>query len=430
MLGRTAQPTLLISRNRIRVDVPMRTRLLIIFILGFSSGLPLALLTSTLQAWFADSGLSVLTIGSLSLVGIPYVYRMLWAPFLDRYTLFSMGKRRGWIVLMQGLLLIGFNVMAWLSPLESPKLMTALAMLLATFSATQDIAIDAQRTEYLPLKEHGIGASLAVVAYRIALLVSGGLALIIAEHFGWASAYRSIGALMIIGMIAALWSKEPDQEIPTTGPISISFLAPFKELISRPGVGLLFGFVFFYKLGEAFTTTTSGIVMPFLIQGLGFSLSTIAYVNKIAGVCAILAGGLVAGVLLLRWSLYRALLVFGLLQALTNALFILLAVVGKNLFVFSLAVICDNFAAGMASTALVAYFMQLVDKRFTATQFSILIAFSTLPRILSGPIAAMLQALLGWVGLYIIAFLLAFVFLLFLKKIPIKDAGQKHLTEP
>ena len=231
-------------------------------------------------------------------------------------------------------------------------------------------------------------------------------------------------------MIAALWRKEPDQEIPTTGPISISFLAPFKELISRPGVGLLFGFVFFYKLGEAFTTTTSGIVMPFLIQGLGFSLSTIAYVNKIAGVCAILAGGLVAGVLLLRWSLYRALLVFGLLQALTNALFILLAVVGKNLFVFSLAVICDNFAAGMASTALVAYFMQLVDKRFTATQFSILIAFSTLPRILSGPIAAMLQALLGWVGLYIIAFLLAFVFLLFLKKIPIKDAGQKHLTEP
>ena len=408
----------------------MRTRLLIIFILGFSSGLPLALLTSTLQAWFSDSGLSVLAIGSLSLVGIPYVYRMLWAPFLDRYTLFSMGKRRGWIVLMQGLLLIGFNVMAWLSPLESPKLMAALAIILATFSATQDIAIDAQRTEYLPLKEHGIGASLAVVAYRIALLVSGGLALIIAEHFGWASAYRSIGALMIIGMIATLLSKEPNQEIPTGGPLSISFLAPFKELISRPGVGLIFGFVFFYKLGEAFTTTTSGIVMPFLIQGLGFSLSTIAYVNKIAGVCAILLGGVVAGVLLLRWSLYRALLVFGLLQALTNALFILLAVVGKNLFVFSLAVICDNFAAGMASTALVAYFMQLVDKRFTATQFSILVAFSTLPRILSGPIAAMMQASLGWVGLYIIAFLLAFVFLLFLKKIPIKDPGQIHLTEP
>lgn len=156
--------------------------------------------------------------------------------------------------------------------------------------------------------------------------------------------------------------------------------------------------------------------MPFLIQGLGFSLSTIAYVNKIAGVCAILLGGLVAGLVLLRWSLYRALLIFGLLQAVTNALFILLAVVGKNVFIFSLAVVCDNFAAGMASTALVAYFMQLVDKRFTATQFSILVALSTLPRILSGPIAALLQASFGWVGLYISAFFLAFAFLPFLKK--------------
>ena len=394
----------------------MQTRLLIIFLLGFSSGLPLALITSTLQAWFADSGLSVLAIGSLSLVGIPYVYRMLWAPFLDRYTLFSMGKRRSWMLLMQGLLLMGFNVMAWLSPLESPKLMGALAFLLAIFSATQDIAVDAQRTEYLPLKEHGIGASVAVIAYRIALLVSGGLALIIAEDYGWAMAYRFIGGLMIIGMIATLWSKEPEEEIPTSGPITHSFLAPFKELVSRPGIWTIFCFVFFYKLGEAFTTTTSGIVMPFLIQGLGFSLSTIAYVNKIAGVCAILLGGLVAGLILLRWSLYRALLIFGLLQAITNALFILLAVVGKNVFIFSLAVICDNFAAGMASTALVAYFMQLVDKRFTATQFSILVALSTLPRILSGPIAALLQASFGWVGLYISAFFLAFAFLPFLKK--------------
>lgn len=206
----------------------MQTRLLIIFLLGFSSGLPLALITSTLQAWFANSGLSVLAIGSLSLVGIPYVYRMLWAPFLDRYTLFSMGKRRSWMLLMQALLLMGFNVMAWLSPLESPKLMGALAFLLAIFSATQDIAVDAQRTEYLPLKEHGIGASLAVIAYRIALLVSGGLALIIAEHYGWAMAYRCIGGLMIMGMIATLWSKEPEEEIPTSGPIIHSFFGPIQ----------------------------------------------------------------------------------------------------------------------------------------------------------------------------------------------------------
>lgn len=392
----------------------MNKRLLIVFILGFSSGLPFALISSTLQAWFADTGMSVLATGMLSLIGLPYLFRFAWGPLLDRYSLLPIGKRRSWIGVTQVLLCIGFNTMAWLSPATSPELMVTLACILACCSATQDIAIDAHRTEYLPIPEHGLGASLAVLGYRIALLIAGGLALIIAQYAGWAVVYRIMGLFMLPGMFAVFFSPEPSIPMDNKLTFSASFIEPLREMLSRPKVGILLLFVFFYKLGEAFTTTTSGIMMPFLIQEIGFSLDTIAYVNKIIGLGSIILGGLAAGLLLMRWSLYRALLVFGLLQAVTNALFILLAMLGNNLPTFILAVMSDNFAAGMASTALVALFMRWVDRRFTATQFSLLVAFSTLPRVLSGPMAVALQSWFGWVGMFQIAFILALGFVPFL----------------
>lgn len=392
----------------------MNKRLLIVFLLGFSSGLPLALISSTLQAWFADTGMSVLATGMLSLVSLPYAYRIAWGPLLDRYSLSSLGKRRSWILIMQFALLIGFNVMAWFSPNTAPELMAIIAFMLACFSATQDVAIDAHRVEYLPVVEHGIGASLAVFGYRFALLVAGGFALIIAKHFGWAFTYRLMGFLMLFGVIATLWSSEPSKHSENQINFVESFVAPIKELGKRRGIIPLLLFILFYKLGEAFTTTTSGIVMPFLIQGVGFSLDTIGYVNKMMGISSILLGGLAAGLLLIRWSLFRALLVFGLIQAITNVLFIALAISGKNLPLFATAVVCDNFAAGMGSTALVAFFMRLVNQSFTATQFSLLVALATLPRVFSGPVAAMLQMWLGWVGLYQLSFVLALGFIPFL----------------
>ncbi len=405
----------------------MSKRLLIVFLLGFSSGLPLALISSTLQAWYADVGMSILATGALSLLGLPYVYRMIWGPLLDRYSLLPMGKRRSWIIVMQSLLLVGFNIMAWFSPNTSPQVMAVLGFVLACFSATQDVAIDAHRTEYLPQNEHAIGASIAVFGYRLALLIAGGVALIIAQHYGWTIAYRVMGFLMVFGIIATLLSPEPSLPIKNHTSLSVAFIAPIKELFSRPGIVFLLLFIFFYKLAEAFTTTTSGIVMPFLIQGIGFSLDTIAYVNKMMGIVAILVGGLTAGILLMRWSLYRALLVFGLLQALTNVFFIALALVGKNVTLFAVAVVCDNFAAGMGSTALVALFMRLVDQRFTGTQFSIFVGLSMLPRMLSGPVAAVLQSWFGWVGLYQLSCILALGFIPFLRKIR-KQSQFDHIS--
>lgn len=395
----------------------MNKRLFIVFILGFSSGLPMALISSTLQAWFAYSGMSVFVTGTLSLISLPYAYRIFWGPILDRYSLFNLGKRRSWILAMQCLLLVGFNLMAWFTPEQHPNVMALLALALACFSATQDIAIDAHRAEYLPVTGHALGASLAVLGYRIALLLSGGFALVMAQKLGWAFTYRFMGCLMIVGMFAVFGSEEPSAVFKEKNNFTLSFIAPVKEFLSRQGVVPLLCFVFCYKLGEAFTTTTSGIVMPFLIQGLGFSLDTIGYINKILGVGSILLGGICAGFLLMHYSLYRSLLVFGLLQALTNILFVALAIIGKNVILLSIAVFFDNFAAGMGSTALVALFMRLVDKQYTGTQFSLLVALSTLPRIISGPVAATIQMNLGWVALYQLSVVFALLFIPFLIKI-------------
>ena len=399
----------------------MTKKLFIVLLLGFSSGLPISLVSSTLQAWFADAGLSIWLTSSLSLISLPYLFRFLWTPLLDRYRILSLGKRRGWICGMQILLIAGLHAITWFKPTVSPGIMAMLAFILAIFSATQDAAIDAHRIEYLPSEYYGLGASLASTGYRIGMLMSGGVALVIAQNYGWIVAYRAMSAALLVGVLAILWSPEPKKTTVTNSTVLDSFMAPVRDLLSRSGIVSFCIFILLFKLGEVFTTAISGIVMPFLIQGLGFSLATIGYVNKIWGTLALILGGVVGGVLMLRLNLYRALLYFGLLQAVTNLLFVFLAMAGKNIVLFSLAVISDNFAAGMGSTALVALIMRFVNQKFTATQFSILVCIAGLPRVFSGPMGAFLQIHYGWVGLYMIAFLLSFMFIPFLHTIKTKS---------
>lgn len=395
----------------------MIKKLFIVFLLGFSSGLPLSLVSSTLQAWFADAGLSIWITSSLSLISLPYLFRFLWAPFLDRYRFLALGRRRGWILSMQILIVVGLHVMTWFTPQASPWTMAILSFILAVFSTTQDTAIDAQRVEYLPSEYYGLGASLASTGYRIGMLLSGGIGLILAQHYGWIIAYRVMSVGLFIGMLATLWSNEPQLSNTESSSIIGTYRDSLHDLLNRSDIIYFCIFVLLFKLGEVFTTSISGIIMPFLIQGLGFSLDTIGYVHKIWGTLALILGGIVGGAAMLRLSLYRALLTFGLLQALTNILFIILAIAGKNLYLFSIAVISDNFAAGMGSTALVAVLMSFVNQKFTATQFSILVCIAGLPRVFSGPIGAFLQVHFGWVGLYCIAFFLSLLFVPFLQRL-------------
>ena len=381
--------------------------------LGFSSGLPISLVTSSLQAWFADAGLSVQATGFLSLIGLPYLLRFLWAPLLDKYRLFSLGKRRSWILTMQLLIAVGLFFISGLNPQQSSLLMMLVALAIASFSATQDAAIDAHRTEYLDPPLHGLGASFAMFAYRMALLVSGGMVLVLAQHFGWALSYRLMGLLMIMGVIGILISPEPSQYSARDQAGLPEFIEPLRQLFVRKQSLIFFAFVLLYKLGTVFTSSVSGIVMPFFIQGLHFSLQTIGYVIKVWGLIAMILGGLLAGVVLIRCSLYRALLAFGLLQALTNGFFILLASCKPNLGLLILSVFSDNFATGMGATAMVVLFMRYVNQHYTAIQYSVLVAISGITLVLSGPVGALLQKNLGWVGLYILAFILSFAFIPF-----------------
>lgn len=403
-------------------------KLLVVFILGFSSGLPMALLSSTLIAWYSSYHLSVISVASLSMLGLAYVLRILWSPVVDRYFLSWIGRRRFWLLLTQSLLIIGFNVLAWGSPASYPFSIATLALFLAITSATQDAVIDAHRTEYLTPRWHALGASLAVAAYRLALIISGGVALIMAQKWGWGRMFQCMSLCLLPALMVSWMSQEPQHPVQPQYGLSHAFLQPLQELWQRPYLSTLLVFIVLFKLGEAFTTNTSGIVMPFLIQGLGFPLDTIAYVNKFLGVIAIIAGGLIAGVILLYVSLYRALLWFGLLQALTNVLFAILASVGANLNWLVAAVVMDNLAAGLGTTALIALFMRLTDKQYTATQFSLFVAVSTIPRVFTGPFAGWLQVKIGWVGLYQLSVLFALLFIPFLFAL-VRDISSERLHD-
>ena len=398
-------------------------RFLVIFIFGISSGLPLMLLTSTLQAWFASTGQSILFTGMISLVGLPYLFRSLWSPWIDRIA-GPLGRRRSWILAMQLLLGVGFVLMSFFQPQVASYQMIMLACILALFSATQDAAIDAHRTEYLSSTQFGLGASLATLGYRLAVLVSGGLALMLADFLGWHQTYLLMAAAFIPMLFTTFISEEPDRVAcfsaecsEEESPYIQTYLMPFKTLWQQSGIILLLAFIFFYKLGEAFTSSTSGIVIPFLVQGLHFSLINIGLIHKIGGLICTIIGGLCAGIILLRVTLYRALLIFGCCQIIANGFFVALALVGKNILLLIIAVCLDNFATGLCTTALVVLLMRRADKRFTATHLSLLIAFASLPRVLSGPLGAFIQSLWDWSGVYLIGLLFSLLFIPFLLKL-------------
>lgn len=392
-------------------------RFTVVFILGFASGLPFTILGQTLQAWFADAGLNITAIGLVSLMGLPYSYRMFFAPLVDKYTFWGMKRRRAWMVSMQLLLVLGILTLSFFVPQSSFQKMLCLTFILSICSALLDVAIDAQRIEYLTEENYALGAALAVFGYRIAMLIGSGFILIFADTYGFNLSFRLLALLLCLGLVTSWLSQEPEISNSTSSIEMTTWIEPFKQLFSLKGISWLCVFIFLYKLGEAFTATTSGIIIPFLRQELKFSLTTIGYVNKIVGISALLVGGLISGLILRKRSLFNTLLYIGVAQACSNVLFIILAMNGKTLWLLLVAVFVDNLIAGMGATALVTLLMKVVDTRYTATQFSVLISISSLPRIFSGPVGAYLQGKLGWVNLFIISCVLALLFIPVLFKI-------------
>jgi len=367
--------------------------MLLVLALGFSSGLPLGLSGAALQAWYTVDGINIATIGFLALVGQPYVYKFLWAPVMDSVVPAWGGRRRGWMLITQLLLAVTLVGMSRCTPTNSPLMLVFLALTLAFLSASQDIVLDAYRTEILTENERGTGVAWFVTGYRIAMLISGGLALSFAHYFGFKNTYLLMACFMAIGLLATLLSKEPKiYEKPPPNFLSACVL-PFKQFLSRKNAFALLALVVLYKLGDA---CAGSLTTAFLLRGVGFSLVDVGLINKTVGFGATLLGIFLAGMMLSKIGLFRALLWFGLIQAVTNLTYLVLAILGQNYAVMIGAVFLENLGGGMGTAAFVAFLMSLCDARYTATQFALLSALSAVGRVFVGPVAGVLVAKLGW----------------------------------
>jgi PAT family beta-lactamase induction signal transducer AmpG len=387
------------------VDVFRSRKIFLLLLLGFSSGLPLALTLGTLQAWLTVEGVDLVTIGLFALVGQPYTYKFLWAPLMDRYRIPFLGRRRGWLGATQLALLVAIAWMGTISPKESPWLLAGVALAVAFLSASQDIVFDAYRADVLGPEERGAGAAVSVLGYRIAMLVSGGLALILADGIlGWTATYWLMAALMLVGLVAT-WNA-PEPETPPKAPktLSAAVLEPLKEYFSRTGAVTLLAVIVLYKLGDAFA---GSLTTAFLLRGADFSLTEVGLANKWLGTFATILGALTAGALMVRLGLFRALLYFGILQALTNLGFMLLAIAGKSYPLMLTVIAAENLCGGMGTAAFVALLMAMCDRRFSATQYALLSALASLGRVYVGPVAGALAATYGWTSFFFLTFLVA-----------------------
>jgi PAT family beta-lactamase induction signal transducer AmpG len=389
----------------------MNPRLLVVMFLGFSSGLPLALTGSTLEAWFATSDKSYIEIGFITLVGTPYVFKFLWAPLVDRYVWPFLGPRRGWMLVTQLLLLGGIASMAMFDPINTPLLLAGMAISVAFVSATQDIAVDAYRAEILPPEERGMGAAFSVAAYRVALILSTGVALVLADSIGWEQTYMIMAGLMAVGIITTLLCLEPDhfEHRPTT--LVDAVVKPFMEFMTRPAAVWLLLIIIFYKFGDAFIMKMQ---TAFLIRGLGFSLTEVGTVTKIGGWGFSILGAFLGGAIMTRISLFKAMMIFGFFQAFSNLMFLWLAWMGHNFWAMASTILVENFCSGLGIAAFVAFLMSLCDRRYTAFQFAIFSALSAVGREFLGPLSGYLVEYHGWTVFFTMTFIASFPGLIFL----------------
>jgi MFS transporter, PAT family, beta-lactamase induction signal transducer AmpG len=391
----------------------LNRRVLAVLFLGFSSGLPLALSGGTLQAWLTVEGVDIKTIGLFTLVGLPYTLKFLWSPLLDRYVVPLFGRRRGWIFVFQLLLLALIFSMSVVSPAEAPWVLAFFAIGLAFASSSQDIVIDAYRTEVLREKERGLGAAVSVTGYRVAMLVSGALALILSEIIGWRFTYMAMAGLMVVGMTATWLSPEPEEPGVPPKTLKEAIGGPLIEFFSREGAWALLALIILYKLGDAFA---GSLTTTFLIRGVGFSVGEVGAINKGMGLAATIVGALFGGALMARLRLFHSLLLFGILQAVSNLSFMVLALLGKNYAMMVFTIAFENLAGGMGTAAFVAFLMALCNHNFTATQFALLSALAALGRVFVGPASGVLVDNLGWLQFFLITFLAALPGLILLWK--------------
>ena len=390
--------------------------MLICVFLGFTSGLPLFILLSLLQAWLAKSGLNVKALGLFALVMFPYTWKFLWSPLMDRFHFGRMGRRRGWMGLTQVTLFVAIGTMGMFDPLTQLPAIAAMASLVAFLSASQDIVIDAYRREILPDSEQGLGSAIHVNAYKVAGMVPGALSLVLADLMPWHQVFWITAGFMLPGLICTLLIKEPKVYGDPPKNLRAAVLLPFQEFISRNGwqsALWVLGFIFLYKLGDSMATA---LATKFYID-LGFTMTQIGAISKTTSLWSSVAGGIIGGIWMVKIGINRALWIFGVVQAVTILGFAWLANVGPEPFVLAIVIGAEAFGVGLGTAAFVAYIARTTDPRYTATQFALFTSLAAVPRTFINSSVGYIITETGWFNFFIVCFVLALPGMLLLPKV-------------
>ena len=396
-------------------------KMLICVMLGFTSGLPLFILYNLLSAWLRAEQVDLTAIGLFALVGFPYTWKFIWSPFMDRFQLPLLGRRRGWMFLTQLCLMIVIAAMGFYSPQNDLSMIVFLSGAIAFLSASQDIVIDAYRREILADDEQGSGTALFVNAYKISTLVPGSLSLILSDFLSWQIVFSITALFMLPGLVTSLLIREPVMYGQPPANLREAVVLPFKEFINRSGWShalTILAFIFLYKLGDSMATA---LATPFYID-LGFSRTQIGLVAKNAGLWASLAGGILGAVWLEKTGINRGLWVFGVLQSIAILGFALLAKVGVgaaelNTVLLGFVIGLEAFAVGLGTAAFTSFIATTTDARYTATQFALFTSLSAVPRTFFNALTGFIVAETGWFHFFLICFALSIPGMLLLPKI-------------
>ena len=390
-------------------------KMLVMLLTGFSSGLPLLLTGSTLKFWMREEGLDLTTIGFFGLVGLPYTLKFLWAPVMDRLVPSFLGRRRGWMLGTQISLMIVIGSIAFTQPGVHLPAIALLCLLVAFLSASQDIVLDAYRRESLSDEELGIGSSMFIYGYRMGMLAAGALALFLADQdsLSWNAVYFIMGAMMVIGILTTWFAPEPIIPAPPPASWQEAIMGPFMDFFTRPGSFTILLFILLYKVGDSMA---SEMLSPFMVD-LGVSKTDYAVIVKVFGMIALIAGGLIGGLVVYRLGIVPSLLILGFLQMISTAGFVILAFTGNHLPTLTAVIAFETISSGLGQTAFVAFMASLTNKRFTATQYALLTSFMGIPRVFAGSTTGFLATWLGWEGFFILCTLLAIPGLMLIGKL-------------
>lgn len=388
--------------------------LLVVLLLGFVSGLPLALTGATLSAWLFEAKIDIKSISLFLSVGTPYTLKFLWSPLIDSLPLpgftRQFGRRRGWLFATQLLTVAAIALLGLIDPFNHLFYLALAALLVAFASASQDIVIDAYRVEILKPEEQGQGAAMAQLGYRLGMIASGAGALYLAEFVGWQKAYFFMTALLSMGLITTFWADEPKSSREAVLANSSfaewlqrSVIAPFVDFMKHPSWLLILLFIVAYRLADAFI---GALTNPFLLD-IGFTKPQIAEIVKVYGLIATLAGTFLGGWLVAKYGAVRMMFVAGILHGITNLLFVVQAKIGVNLWFLGVSIAVENFTGGISAAAFVAFLSGLCNLHYTATQYALLSSFAAFGRTWLSTPAGAVKDWLGWELFFFFSALLA-----------------------